>query len=86
MALKYDPDEFIKSEEKEQPSRRQAAPDERDFAVGQAKLDAMKDRSGEARDFLNKYGSEVDNIVKNLKAGRDPSQSIGSSANRSNYV
>ena len=84
MALKYDPDEFIKSEEKEQPSRRQAAPDETDFAVGQAKLSAMKDR--DAREFLGAYGADVDNIVKNLKAGRDPSQSVGSSANRSNYI
>tara|TARA_Y100001963_G_C6489874_1_gene312926 strand:+ start:281 stop:535 length:255 start_codon:yes stop_codon:yes gene_type:complete len=84
MALKYDPDEFIKSEEKEQPTRRQAPPDETDFAVGQAKLDAIKNR--DARGFLFRYGSEVDNIVKNLKAGRDPNQSIGSSANRSNYI
>ncbi len=84
MALKYDPDEFRKSEEKEQPKRRQTAPDETDFAVGQAKLDAMKNK--EAREFLGAYGSDVDNIVKNLKAGRDPSQSVGSSANRSNYI
>ena len=84
MALKYDPDEFIKSEEKEQPTRRQAAPDESDFAVGQAKLDAMKDKN--AREWLGRYGAEVDNMVKNLKAGRDPSQSVGSSANRSNYI
>ena len=84
MALKYDPDEFIRSEEREQPKRRQEAPDETDFVVGQAKLDAMKNK--EAREFLGRYGSDVDNIVKNLKAGRDPSQSIGSSANRSNYV
>ena len=84
MALKYDPDEFIRSEEKEQPIRRQAAPDETDFAVGQAKLDAMKNK--EAREFLGAYGSDVDNIVKNLKAGRDPKQSVGSSANRSNYI
>ena len=84
MALKYDPDEFIRSEEKEQPTRRQAAPDETDFAVGQAKLDAMKNK--EAREFLGAYGADVDNIVKNLKAGRDPNQSIGSSANRSNYI
>ena len=84
MALKYDPDEFIRSEEKEQPKRRQVAPDETDFAVGQAKLDAMKDK--EARDFLGRYGADVDNIVKNLKAGRDPNQSVGSSANRSNYI
>ena len=84
MALKYDPDEFIRSEEKEQPTRRQAAPDETDFAVGQAKLDAMKNK--EAREFLGAYGSDVDNIVKNLKAGRDPNQSVGSSANRSNYI
>tara|TARA_R100001082_G_scaffold90549_1_gene57095 strand:+ start:370 stop:630 length:261 start_codon:yes stop_codon:yes gene_type:complete len=86
MALKYDPDEFIRSEEEQQTKRRQTAPDDTDFAVGQAKLDAMKDRSGEAKDFLFKYGSEVDNIVKNLKAGRDPNQSVGSSANRSNYI
>ena len=84
MALKYDPDEFRKSEEKEQPKRRQAAPDESDFAVGQAKLDAMKDKN--AREWLGRYGAEVDNMVKNLKAGRDPSQSVGSSANRSNYI
>ena len=84
MALKYDPDEFIKSEEKEQPTRRQTAPDETDFAVGQAKLDAMKDKN--AREWLGRYGAEVDNMVKNLKAGRDPSQSVGSSANRSNYI
>ena len=84
MALKYDPDEFIKSEEKEQPTRRQAPPDETDFAVGQAKLDAMKNK--EAREFLGRYGSDVDNIVKNLRAGRDPDQSVGSSANRSNYI
>jgi len=84
MALKYDPDEFRRSEEKEQPKRRQAAPDETDFAVGQAKLDAMKNK--EAREFLGAYGSDVDNIVKNLKAGRDPNQSVGSSANRSNYI
>ena len=84
MALKYDPDEFRRSEEKEQPKRRQAAPDETDFAVGQAKLDAMKNK--EAREFLGAYGSAVDYIVKNLKAGRDPSQSVGSSANRSNYI
>ena len=84
MALKYDPDEFIRSEEKEQPKRRQTAPDETDFAVGQAKLDAMKNK--EAREFLGAYGADVDNIVKNLKAGRDPSQSVGSSANRSNYI
>ena len=84
MALKYDPDEFIRSEEEQQAKRRQTAPDDTDFAVGQAKLDAMKNK--EAREFLGAYGSDVDNIVKNLKAGRDPSQSIGSSANRSNYV
>ena len=84
MALKYDPDEFIRSEEKQQPTRRQAAPDETDFAVGQAKLDAMKDR--EAREFLGAYGADVDNIVKNLKAGRDPNQSVGYSANRANYI
>jgi len=84
MSLKYDPDEFRKSEEREQPKRRQAAPDESDFAVGQAKLDAMKDKN--AREWLGRYGAEVDNMVKNLKAGRDPSQSVGSSANRSNYI
>ena len=84
MALKYDPDEFIRSEEKEQPKRRQEAPDETDFVVGQAKLDAMKNK--EAREFLGRYGSNVDNIVKNLRAGRDPSQAVGSSANRSNYI
>ena len=84
MALKYDPDEFIRSEEKEQPKRRQEAPDETDFVVGQAKLDAMKNK--EAREFLGRYGSNVDNIVKNLRAGRDPDQSVGSSANRSNYI
>ena len=84
MALKYDPDEFRRSEEKEQPKRRQAAPDETDFAVGQAKLDAMKNK--EAREFLGAYGSDVDNIVKNLRAGRDSSQAVGSSANRSNYI
>ena len=65
MALKYDPDEFRRSEEKEQPKRRQAAPDETDFALGQAKLDAMKNK--EAREFLGAYGSDVDNIVKNLR-------------------
>ena len=27
-----------------------------------------------------------ENIVKNLRAGRDPDQSVGSSANRSNYI
>ena len=86
MALKYDPDEFRKSEAEQQPVRRQTAPDETDFAVGQAKLDAMKDRSGEAREFLGRYGADVDNIVKNLKAGRDPNQSVSSSANRSNYI
>lgn len=84
MALKYDPDEFIRSEEREQPKRRQEAPDETDFVVGQAKLDAMKNK--EAREFLGRYGSNVDNIVKNLRAGRDPDQSVGSSANRSNYI
>ena len=84
MALKYDPDEFRRSEEKEQPKRRQEAPDETDFAVGQAKLDAMKNK--EAREFLGAYGSDVDNIVKNLRAGRDSSQAVGSSANRSNYI
>ena len=84
MALKYDPDEFIRSEEKEQPKRRQVAPDETDFAVGQAKLDAMKNK--EARELLGRYGADVDNIVKNLRAGRDPDQSVGSSANRSNYI
>ena len=84
MALKYDPDEFRRSEEKEQPKRRQEAPDETDFVVGQAKLDAMKNK--EAREFLGRYGSDVDNIVKNLRTGRDPDQSVGSSANRSNYI
>ena len=84
MALKYDPDEFIRSEEREQPKRRQEAPDETDFVVGQAKLDAMKNK--EAREFSGRYGSNVDNIVKNLRAGRDPDQSVGSSANRSNYI
>ena len=84
MALKYDPDEFRRSEEKEQPKRRQEAPDETDFVVGQAKLDAMKNK--EAREFLGRYGSNVDNIVKNLRAGRDSSQAVGSSANRSNYI
>ena len=44
----------------------------------------MKDR--DARDFLTNYGSKVDEIVSNLKAGRDPSQSRGSSANRQNYI
>ena len=82
--MKYDPEKFIKSENEEQPRRRQIAPDETDFAVGQAKLDAMKDR--EARDFLTNYGSKVNEIVDNLKSGRDPSQAIGSSANRSNYI
>ena len=82
--MKYDPEKFIEAENKEQPRRRQEAPDDTDFAVGQAKLDAMKDR--DARDFVTNYGSKVDEIVSNLKAGRDPSQSIGSSANRQNYI
>ena len=43
--MKYDPEKFIESENKEQPRRRQEAPDDTDFAVGQAKLEAMKDRS-----------------------------------------
>ena len=82
--MKYDPEKFIESEREEQPTRRQNYSDETDFAVGQAKLDAMKDR--DAREFLGAYGADVDNIVKNLKAGRDPNQSVGSSANRSNYI
>jgi hypothetical protein len=84
--VKYDPDKFIESENKEQPVRRQKAPDDTDFAIQQAKLDAMKDRSGEARDFLFNYGGKVDEIVSNLKSGRDPSQAVGSSANRANYI
>ena len=84
--MKYDPEKFIEAEDKEQPKRRQDAPDDTDFAVGQAKLQAMKDRSGEARDFLSNYGSKVDELVSNLKAGRDPNQSVGSSANRQNYI
>ena len=82
--MKYDPEKFIEAENKEQPRRRQEAPDDTDFAVGQAKLDAMKDR--DARDFLSNYGSKVDELVSNLKAGRDPNQSVGSSANRQNYI
>ena len=82
--MKYDPEKFIEAENKEQPRRRQEAPDDTDFAVGQAKLDAMKNR--EARDFLSNYGSKVDELVSNLKAGRDPNQSVGSSANRQNYI
>ena len=82
--MKYDPEKFIEAENKEQPRRRQEAPDDTDFAVGQAKLDAMKDRN--ARDFLSNYGSKVDELVSNLKAGRDPNQSVGSSANRQNYI
>lgn len=82
--MKYDPEKFIEAENKEQPRRRQEAPDDTDFAVGQAKLDAMKDR--DARDFLTNYGSKVDELVSNLKAGRDPNQSVGSSANRQNYI
>ena len=82
--MKYDPEKFIESENKEQPRRGQEAPDDTDFAVGQAKLDAMKDRN--ARDFLSNYGSKVDELVSNLKAGRDPNQSVGSSANRQNYI
>ena len=82
--MKYDPEKFIEAEDKEQPKRRQDAPDDTDFAVGQAKLDAMKDRN--ARDFLSNYGSKVDELVSNLKAGRDPNQSVGSSANRQNYI
>ena len=84
--MKYDPEKFIESENKEQPRRRQEAPDDTDFAVGQAKLQAMKDRSGEARDFLSNYGSKVDEIVSNLKSSRDPNQAVGSSANRQNYL
>lgn len=82
--MKYDPEKFIEKERKEQPERRQAAPDETDFAIGQAKLDAMKDR--EARDFLSNYGGKVDEIISNLKTGRDPSQAVGSSSNRQNYI
>tara|TARA_R100000152_G_C6775119_1_gene203312 strand:- start:1163 stop:1477 length:315 start_codon:yes stop_codon:yes gene_type:complete len=85
-AVKYDPEKFIESENKEQPKRRQEAPDETDFAVGQAKLDAMKDRSGAGREFLRNYGGKVDELISNLKAGRDPNQAVGSSANRQNYI
>jgi len=84
--VKYDPEKFEEAENKEQPRRRQDAPDDTDFAIGQAKLDAMKDRSAAGKDFLRNYGSKVDEIVSNLKSGRDPSQDVGSSANRKNYI
>ena len=84
--MKYDPEKFIESEKKEQPQRRQEAPDDTDFAVGQAKLEAMKDRSAAGKEFLRNYGSKVDEIVSNLKSARDPNQAVGSSANRQNYI
>ena len=46
----------------------------------------MKDRSGVGREFLRNYGGKVDELISNLKAGRDPNQAVGSSANRQNYI
>tara|TARA_B100000287_G_C20634796_1_gene781249 strand:- start:429 stop:683 length:255 start_codon:yes stop_codon:yes gene_type:complete len=84
MAAKYDPEEFIKSEEKEQPSRRQHYSDDTDLAIQQAKLDALKNREDVgAQAFL---GRKVDEIVSKLREGRDPSQQIGSTSNRQNYI
>ena len=82
--LKYDPERFIEQESEEQPKRRQRYADETDLAISQAKLDALKNREDiGAQAFL---GRKVDEIVTQLREGRDPNQQIGSSSNRSNYV
>ena len=82
--LKYDPETFIESEREEQPERRQRYADDTDLAIQEAKLEALKSREDVgAQQFL---GKKVDEIVTQLRDGRDPSQGIGSAARRSNYL